>query len=158
MAAEVRVPIRWRDVDAYGHVNNAVFLTYLEEARDRLVGSLFGDRSWDFVVARVAIDYRAELNQDDREALVSCRVTGYGTSSVRTAEEVRKADGTLAAEAESVVVPRDPQSGRSRPLDEDERTVLHRAIAAEEAPTSGRAPGGRGRSGPGTSRSRPTSG
>ena len=33
MAAEVEIPIRWRDVDAYGHVNNAVFLTYLEEAR-----------------------------------------------------------------------------------------------------------------------------
>jgi acyl-CoA thioester hydrolase len=157
MAAVVRIPIRWRDVDAYGHVNNAVFLTYLEEARDRLVGSLFGDRSWDFVIARVAIDYRAELNQDHREVVVSCRVTGYGTSSVRTAEEVRTPDGTLAAEAESVVVPRDPESGRSRPLDAEERTVLDRAIA-EAVPRRGRAPGDRGRSDPGTSRSRPTSG
>src|SRR5262245_3089920 len=102
--AEVRIPIRWRDVDAYGHVNNAVFLNYLEEARDRLVGSLFGDRAWDFVVARVAIDYRSELSQEDREAVVRCRVTGFGTSSVRTTEEVLAADGRLSAEAESVVV------------------------------------------------------
>jgi acyl-CoA thioester hydrolase len=129
VTAEVRIPIRWRDVDAYGHVNNAVFLNYLEEARDRLVESLFGDRAWDFVVARVAIDYRSELNQADREALVRCRVTGFGTSSVRTAEQVLAADGRLSAEAESVVVARDPESGRSRPLTGEERATLEGAIA-----------------------------
>jgi acyl-CoA thioester hydrolase len=128
MTAEVTIPIRWRDVDAYGHVNNAVFLNYLEEARDRLVATLFGDHAWDFVIARVAIDYRAELRQEDREAVVSCRVTGFGRSSVRTAEEVRKADGTLAAEAASVVVARDPETGRSRRLTDDERAVLERAV------------------------------
>ena len=127
---EVRIPIRWRDVDGYGHVNNAVFLNYLEEARDRLVTSLFGDRSWDFVIARVAIDFREELRQEDGEALVRCRVTGFGTSSVRTAEEVRRADDTLAAEARSVVVPRDPATGRSRPLTEEERSTLEAAIEA----------------------------
>ena len=130
MTAEVRIAIRWRDVDAYGHVNNAVFLNYLEEARDRLVDSLFGDRAWDFVVARVAIDYRSELNQQDREAVVRCRVTGFGTSSVRTAEQVLAADGRLSAEAESVVVARDPETGRSRPLTEEERTTLEGAIGA----------------------------
>jgi acyl-CoA thioester hydrolase len=128
VAVEVRIPIRWRDVDAYGHVNNAVFLNYLEEARDRLVISLFGDGSWDFVIVRVAIDYRSELNQADGEAVVSCRVTGFGTSSVRTAEEVRKTDGTLAAEAASVVVARDPGTGRSRPLTEEERGTLGAAV------------------------------
>ena len=130
MTAEVTIPIRWRDVDAYGHVNNAVFLNYLEEARDRLVETLFGERAWDFVVARVAIDYRSELNQADREVLVRCRVTGFGTSSVRTAERVLAADGRLSAEAESVVVARDPESGRSRPLTEDEKATLQRSIDA----------------------------
>jgi acyl-CoA thioester hydrolase len=134
MTGEVRIPIRWRDVDAYGHVNNAVFLNYLEEARDRLVASLFGDRSWDFVVARVAIDFRTELNQDDREAVVSSWVTAFGISSVRTAERVRKADGTLSAEAESVLVPRDPDTGRSRPLGDDEKEILQAAIDAASVP------------------------
>src|SRR4029079_4980594 len=61
---EVTITIRWRDVDNYGHVNNAVYLTYLEECRDRLVESLFGtDEAWDFVLARVAIDYRNQLTQ-----------------------------------------------------------------------------------------------
>jgi acyl-CoA thioester hydrolase len=130
MAAEVEIPIRWRDVDAYGHVNNAVFLNYLEEARDRLVESLFGEGSWDFVIARVAIDYRTELNQADRAVVASCEVTGFGTSSVRTAERVRTVEGRLSAESESVIVARNPETGRSRPLTEDEKATLRRAIDA----------------------------
>jgi acyl-CoA thioester hydrolase len=128
VTAEVRIPIRWRDVDAYGHVNNAVFLNYLEEARDRLVESLFGEHAWDFVIARVAIDYRSELSQTDREVVVRCDVTGFGTSSVRTAERVLSADGRLSAEAESVIVARDPATGRSRPLTDAEKTILREAV------------------------------
>jgi acyl-CoA thioester hydrolase len=131
VTAEVRIPIRWRDVDAYGHVNNAVFLNYLEEARDRLVESLFGADAWDFVIARVAIDFRSELRQEDREVLVRCGVTGFGTSSVRTRELVHSADGRLSAEAESVIVARDPQAGRGRPLTETERTILQHAIETD---------------------------
>lgn len=133
VTTEVRIPIRWRDVDAYGHVNNAVFLTYLEEARDRLVESLFGEAAWDFVIARVAIDYRSELQQRDREVLVRCWVTGFGTSSVRTHERVFAADGRLAAESGSVIVARDPHAGRGRPLTADERTILRGAMEAGEA-------------------------
>jgi acyl-CoA thioester hydrolase len=137
VTAEVRIPIRWRDVDAYGHVNNAVFLNYLEEARDRLVESLFGERAWDFVIARVAIDYRSELNQSDGEVTVRCDVTGFGTSSVRTAERVLAADGRLSAEAESVIVARDPETGRGRPLTDEERTILLGAIEVGEAIDAG---------------------
>lgn len=128
MTAEVRIPIRWRDVDAYGHVNNAVFLNYLEEARDRLVESLFGEHAWDFVIARVAIDYRSELSQADREVVVRCVVTGFGTSSVRTAERVLAADGRLSAQAESVIVARDPATGHTRPLTDAEKTILREAV------------------------------
>ena len=39
---EKRIEIRWRDVDAYGHVNNAVYLNYLEEARDAWVQEVLG--------------------------------------------------------------------------------------------------------------------
>ena len=54
---EVTIPIRSRDVDNYGHVNNAVYLTYLEEARDRWVRATLGPEV-DFVIVRIAIDYR----------------------------------------------------------------------------------------------------
>ena len=122
MTAEVRIPIRWRDVDAYGHVNNAVFLNYLEEARDRLVESLFGEHAWDFVIASVAIDFRSELQsgrpRGDRAAAGS---RGSGPRACGPRELVHAADGRLSAEAESVIVARDPEAGRSRPLTDAER-------------------------------------
>ncbi|HXF71621.1 MAG TPA: acyl-CoA thioesterase [Actinomycetota bacterium] len=130
---EERVRIRWRDLDAYGHVNNAVYLTYLEESRDAWVREVLGPvtDTWDFVLARVAIDYREELTQDDEEVVVACRLERIGRSSITTREEIRKRDGTLAAEASSVIVPRDPSTGRSRPLRDEERAALEAALAAD---------------------------
>ena len=127
---EKRIEIRWRDVDAYGHVNNAVYLNYLEEARDAWVQEVLGKvtDTWVFVLARVAIDFRDELKQADGAVLVRCRLDSFGRASVRTREEIAKMDGSVSAVAESVVVPRDPQSGRSRPLTEDERAVLDREL------------------------------
>jgi acyl-CoA thioester hydrolase len=128
---EVTIRIRWRDIDNYGHVNNAVYLNYLEECRDRLVEDLFGtDQAWDFVLARVAIDYRSELTQADGEIRVRCGVSGFGTSSIRTWERIDKGDGSLAAEAGSIIVPRDPATGGSRPLTEAEKQTLQTDIDA----------------------------
>jgi acyl-CoA thioester hydrolase len=112
----VRVKIRWSDEDGFGHVNNAVYLNYLEEARDLLLESLFGEASYDYVLARVAIDYQAEITHRDLHVEVDSWITGHGSSSVRTAEEIRKLDGTVAARCEAVVVPRDGESRGSRPL------------------------------------------
>jgi acyl-CoA thioester hydrolase len=111
-------------MDAYGHVNNAVFLNYLEAARDQVMDELFGEQAYDFVLAHVSIDYRHEITQADAAVTVSSRVTGWGRSSVRTAEVIRFADGTLAAESGSVVVARDPAAGSSRPLTAPELTAL----------------------------------
>ena len=123
---ERRVEIRWRDMDAYGHVNNAVYLTYLEWARDEWIQGVLGSVSdtWDFVLAHVELDFRHELTQDDGEVIVRCGLDHIGTSSIRTSEEIRKRDGTLAAEAAAVIVPRDPEAKRSRPLTEEERKLL----------------------------------
>jgi acyl-CoA thioester hydrolase len=122
---EIRIAIRWSDVDAYQHVNNAIYLNYLEEARDRLVEDLFGPHeAWDFVLAHVEIDFRSELKQSDGEVIVSCAVASLGRASVRTKEQIRKLDGTLAAESESVVVPLDRDKKKARPLTDAERAVL----------------------------------
>jgi acyl-CoA thioester hydrolase len=131
---EKRIEIRWRDVDAYGHVNNAVYLTYLEEARDAWVEKVLGpvsENTWDFVLARVAIDYEAELRLDDGAVIAACRLESIGRSSVRTVEEIRKEDGTVSATASAVVVARDPTTERARPLTDPEREAL-------EAETQGR--------------------
>ncbi|MGH2637195.1 MAG: acyl-CoA thioesterase [Actinomycetota bacterium] len=139
MTLERRIEIRWRDLDAYGHVNNAVYLNYLEEARDAWVHGVLGavTDTWDFVLARVAIDFKSELTQEDGSVLVRCELASVGRSSIRTREEVLKLDGTLSAAAESVIVPRDPRRGRSRTLTDEERAVLEREL--EPAERSGRA-------------------
>jgi acyl-CoA thioester hydrolase len=124
-----QVEIRWSDVDAYRHVNNAVYLTYLEECRDEWLDRALGDgqNAWDFVIARVAIDFRRELRLEDDTVVVTCRLERIGTSSLTTREEIRTTADELAAEAEAVLVARDPTTGESRPLRPDERSALERA-------------------------------
>ena len=79
-------------------------------------------------LAHVGIDYRNQLTQDDGEITVRCAVASFGASSVRTRETIVKADGTVAAEAEAVIVPRAPDAARSRRLTVDERRILQAAI------------------------------
>jgi acyl-CoA thioester hydrolase len=129
---EKRIEIRWRDIDAYRHVNNAVFATYLEECRDEHVDRLLADvgNPWDYVLARVAIDYRRELTQDDDGVIVRCSVERIGNSSITLHEEIRTLTGELSAEAEAVLVARDPATGRSRPLTEAERAAFESGRAS----------------------------
>jgi acyl-CoA thioester hydrolase len=123
---EKEIEIRWRDLDPYGHVNHAVFLTYLEEVRDEWLIGAVGDDALGYVVARVEIDYRRELRQADDRVVARIRLDSLGTSSVRTVEELVVKDGDLAAEAKAVLVACD-EHHRPRPLTEDERAVLERA-------------------------------
>jgi len=129
---QVDIRVRWADMDAYQHVNNGVYLNYLEEARDTVMVSLFGDEATDFVLAHVDIDFRNELTQDDGTIEVLSRVVSYGRSSVRSREVVRKKDGTLAAEGGAVVVPRNPSTGRSRPLTADEVAWIDAELEADK--------------------------
>jgi acyl-CoA thioester hydrolase len=126
---EKEIEIRWRDLDVYGHVNHVVFLTYLEEARDEWLGRTLGDPAqvWDYVVARVAIDYKRELSLADDSVIARCRLESIGTSSLRTFEEIVTRTGEVSASAEAVLVARDPETGRSRPLMESERAALERS-------------------------------
>jgi acyl-CoA thioester hydrolase len=127
---EKRIEIRWRDLDAYAHVNQAVYSTYFEETLDqwlRAVLRLGEGEVWDYVAARVAIDYRTELRLGDREAIGNVRLERVGTKSVTTRAELRAPDGRLAAEAEMVVVARDPETGESRSLTGVERAAFEAA-------------------------------
>ena len=127
---EKQIEIRWRDQDAYGHVNNAVYLTYLEEVRDEWLERALGDSgdALGYVTARVAIDFRRELTQDDDAIVARLWLTRIGTSSVTTREEIVTVGGELAAEAEAVLVARDTETGRSRPLSDAERAALEREL------------------------------
>ena len=128
MIHEKPIEIRWNDLDLYGHVNNAIYLTYLEEVRDEWLGAVLGDPDevWSYVLARVAIDYTRELGLADDRVLGRCRLARIGTSSVHTVEELVTLGGEVAAHAEAVLVARDRDSGRSRPLTAPERAAFER--------------------------------
>ena len=132
-AHEKRIEIRWRDVDAYLHVNNAVYATYLEEGRDEWLERTLGDvgTPWDYVLARVAIDFRRELRLEDEEVVVSIGLERIGTSSLTLREQIRTRGGQVAAESEAVIVARDRDNGRSRPLSDVERETFTSAHVME---------------------------
>ena len=132
MTYEKRIEVRWRDVDALRHVNNAVYATYLEECRDGWLEQVLGEDGamWDYVLARVAIDFRREIGLEEEVVLARATLVRIGTSSLTLREEIRLLDGTLAAEAESVIVARDRETGRSRPLTDAERAALEAVLPA----------------------------
>ena len=117
------VSLRWRDVDALGHVNHAVFLTYLEEGRDAIYAQALG-RDPHYVVARVEIDLRAEVRYADRQLLVRIEAERVGTTSLTTLETVRTPAGVTAAEARVVTVLWDASARKPMAFTEGERARL----------------------------------
>jgi acyl-CoA thioester hydrolase len=100
------IEVRFRDCDAMGHVNNAVYLTYLEIARFAYwkaadIGRLEGDIS--YIIARVEIDFRASAVTGD-VIDVALAVRAIGRSSFTFEYEIRDESGTLIASAKSVQV------------------------------------------------------
>jgi len=116
---EHEVDVRFRDCDPMGHVNNAVFLTYLEMARFAWWRHTFGPdglRDHGFIVARVEIDYRKPAYAGDR-LIVRMRVDAIGRSSFTVAYEITHArTRELIAEARSVQVAYDYATAKSVPI------------------------------------------
>ena len=132
MTHEKEIEIRWRDLDAFSHVNHVVFLTYLEEVRDEWLGRVLEDPTlvWGYVIARVEIDYRRELTLADDVVVARCSLERVGTKSVTTSESVLTRDGETAAEAKAVLVARDEKTSSSRVISDVERSAFERALPA----------------------------
>ena len=97
--------VRFRDLDPMGHVNNAVFLTYLEQARVAFfseMGAATGLEDMNMIVARVEIDFKAPVRLG-HEVEVSVRASRFGTKSFDLDYELR-VEGELVAVAKSVQV------------------------------------------------------
>lgn len=123
-----RVPIRWRDLDGFNHVNNAVYLTYLEEGRDAWLEAMLGEgitEMTEFVVRHVSIDYVSALTQADIDAVVTIEVESVGTSSITLRETITAGlDGRVAANARGVLVHTTPNRDASKPLSDALRARL----------------------------------
>ena len=119
------IDVRWRDLDLFGHVNNAVFVSYLEHARVQAW------RAWKergqtsvthFLVARIEIDFKSPIELDERVE-VGMGVERVGRSSFTYRYRI-EAEGRLAAEATSVQVCFDPKSQAPIPVPDDLREAL----------------------------------
>ena len=117
------VRVRWRDTDAQGHVNHAVFLTYLEEGRDAFYAQVLGTEP-SYVVARVEVDLRAEVRHPDQQVTVRIQAERLGTTSLITRETILTTAGDVVAEARVVTVRWDPGERQPIPFSETERRRL----------------------------------
>jgi len=110
------VGVRYRDLDAFGHVNNAVYATYFEEARVAYLREVL-DRDPDAietVLAALEIEYRSPIRELE-PVEVAVRAAEPGESSLTLTYEVR-AGGDVVAVGETVQVRVDPGTGEAVPL------------------------------------------
>lgn len=124
-AFTVDVTVRFRDLDPMGHVNNAVYATYLEHARACYFHEVVGETlaATDMVLVHLDIDYRAPIAFEAGSAEVAMEIPRLGESSVPITYEIRAGSG-IAATAETVQVAIDRDTGTSMPLPEDWRTAI----------------------------------
>ncbi|WP_374545594.1 acyl-CoA thioesterase [Rhodoblastus sp.] len=123
-----REKLRYGDTDRQGHVNNAVFATFLETGRVEMLingGADLMGPDGAFVLARLLLDYRREVNWPG-EVEIGTRVLSIGRSSLRLAQAVFQ-DGACVASGESVVVLTDVTTRRSKPFSDEARAYLERS-------------------------------
>ena len=120
-----RERVRFRDLDPMGHVNNAVFLTYLESTRFAFmkhVGAAPNLEDMNLVVARVEIDFRAPVRLGD-EVEVAVHASRFGEKSFDLDYELR-VDGRIVAEARTVLVTYDYSKREPVPIPDAWREKL----------------------------------
>ena len=139
-------PMRWSDMDAYGHVNNVVFLTYLEEARVEMFAQLAsqtppeevrhdgagrdadGILEGGVLVARNEIDYKLPLVHRTEPVPIDIWVSRIGGASFDLTCEVHDGAGRVYARGTTVMVTYDFKAGTPRRLRPHERAFLERYL------------------------------
>ena len=124
------IEVTFRDVDAMGHVNNAVYLTWFECGRIGYWKAIVGDDAnyadVPFVLARTEIDFLLPTFAGER-LVVGTRVTRLGNRSFEMTYRIeRRSDGAAVAEGTSVQVMYDYAARTSMPMPGDFRAALLR--------------------------------
>ena len=127
MPYATEIPVRFRDIDGMGHVNNAVYFTFMEQARSEWYRQTFGVRAVgeiDFILARAECDFKAPIGYGET-VVVTAWVTKVGDASFRFRYELRsKESGTLFATGESVQVMYEHKAGKTKSIPQDLRALL----------------------------------
>jgi acyl-CoA thioester hydrolase len=117
----------FRDVDAFGHVNNAVYLTYFEWARAQLWFAITGAAGLPtdigFIVARAEIDFKLQIEMEPIEICI--RIGEMRTTSFDTVYEIRKRGGKVAATGKVVVVLFDWKAQTKMPISDELRQKVN---------------------------------
>ena len=134
MRHKCKAHVRWNDLDAFGHVNNANYLTYVQESR--------ADFTWwsrkragvkpllaDMVVARAEVDFLEPIYEGGFDLDVEIWVTKIGNASFDLAYQM-SSNGNIHANAKTVQVAVSMETKKSRPLNDIEREYLGRYLEA----------------------------
>ncbi|MBO9533671.1 MAG: acyl-CoA thioesterase [Solirubrobacteraceae bacterium] len=116
--------LRWSDFDRLGHLNQAVYHVLIEQARTAWLNHVRPaelQRHEAFVLARVELDYRREVDYHHDQVVATSRLTRIGASSVTSRQEVRWPDGTVAASGIAVMVGWDARERGKRIFGDQER-------------------------------------
>jgi len=124
--------LRWRDLDALGHLNHATYLTLFGEARDAWLSAV-GIGPSDYVIVAVKIDYRAPTNLSDGPLRFDFSVECLGKTSVTTAETVHGIRGDLKAETRVTWVLWDSAASAARAISREERGALKDHVGGPES-------------------------
>jgi len=127
--------VRWDDIDAFGHVNNAKYLTYIQEARFQWSFYQYAAKNEkptlvEMVVAKAEIDYLVPIYEGGRYYDVNLWVESIGNSSFVMGYEVVGDNGVVHAKVKSVQVAVSMETKKSRPLTEPEREFLTQYLKA----------------------------
>jgi acyl-CoA thioester hydrolase len=127
--------VRWDDIDAFGHVNNAKYLTYIQEARFQWSFYQYASKNEkptlvEMVVAKAEIDFLVPIYEGGRFYDVNLWVESIGNSSFVMGYEVVGDNGVVHAKVKSVQVAVSMETKKSRPLTEPEREFLTQYLKA----------------------------
>jgi len=116
--------VRWDDIDAFGHVNNAKYLTYIQEAR------FLWSPLLEMVVAKAEVDYLVPIYVGGRFYDITLWVEQIGNSSFTLGYELIGDNGVVHAKVKTVQVAVSMETKKSRPLTEPERELLKQYLKA----------------------------
>tara|TARA_A100001015_G_scaffold289192_1_gene360802 strand:+ start:262 stop:645 length:384 start_codon:yes stop_codon:yes gene_type:complete len=117
------IMVQWGDMDAYQHVNNAVFLKWLETDRISFARELL-PKYIEFIVAHISIDYLKPVTYPDNVCCES-RIEKIGNTSVVVVTEIHSEEQKqVIAKAKSVLVNFDYNTNKSAPWDDQCRSIL----------------------------------
>ena len=121
---ELRIPTRWTDFDALGHLTHAAYPVFLDEARDAYLQATVGSfTEWPTVVVHLSVDFRREVRYPADAVVVRTSIGEVGRTSVTFEQEVAL-DGAVVATARAVVVAWDEAARGARPIGDADRARL----------------------------------